>query len=220
MGTDIIHGILDVAGFIPVVGSVADIANAALYTAQGDWANAALIAVSAIPFVGAAVWITAKSIKMCKNFIKSSAALKKASQMKSLAALRKGKAETGAQKPSKRSRKKALKEEKDAEKEPALEGRGKDEYKPPKGGGGITDTIKVGRKTVTFGHGGRHLKDTGLDMGEVNQTIARDVAKKKGLIPNKSVKGHVSINGTNLEYRACLRPNGEIHIGTYYTIKN
>ncbi|WP_404790450.1 S8 family serine peptidase [Altericista sp. CCNU0014] len=46
------HGILDVAGFIPVVGAVADVANAGLYAAEGDYANAALSAAAAVPGVG------------------------------------------------------------------------------------------------------------------------------------------------------------------------
>ncbi|MBW4422522.1 MAG: S8 family serine peptidase [Myxacorys californica WJT36-NPBG1] len=50
--SDIAHGALDVAGFIPVVGAVADIANAGLYAAQGDYANAAMSAAAAVPGVG------------------------------------------------------------------------------------------------------------------------------------------------------------------------
>ena len=46
------HGVLDVAGFIPVVGAVADVANAGLYAAEGDYANAALSAAAAVPGIG------------------------------------------------------------------------------------------------------------------------------------------------------------------------
>ena len=46
------HAVLDVAGLVPVVGEVADLANAAWYAAEGDYANAALSAAGAIPFVG------------------------------------------------------------------------------------------------------------------------------------------------------------------------
>ncbi|MBH8555788.1 hypothetical protein I8751_26265 [Nostocaceae cyanobacterium CENA357] len=49
---DIGHGVLDAAGFIPVVGAVADLANAGWYLAKGDKVNAALSAASAIPFAG------------------------------------------------------------------------------------------------------------------------------------------------------------------------
>jgi len=43
---------LDVAGFIPGVGIVADAANTALYVIEGDWANAAISAVAIIPAAG------------------------------------------------------------------------------------------------------------------------------------------------------------------------
>lgn len=46
------HGVLDVAGFIPGVGAVADLANAGLYAAEGDYANAALSAAAAVPGIG------------------------------------------------------------------------------------------------------------------------------------------------------------------------
>lgn len=50
--SDLGHAVLDVAGVVPVVGEVADLANAAWYAAEGDYANAALSAAAAIPFVG------------------------------------------------------------------------------------------------------------------------------------------------------------------------
>ncbi|MEV6491585.1 polymorphic toxin-type HINT domain-containing protein, partial [Actinoplanes sp. NPDC051633] len=50
--SDIGHAALDVAGLVPGVGEVADLANAAWYAAEGDYGNAALSAASAIPFAG------------------------------------------------------------------------------------------------------------------------------------------------------------------------
>jgi LysM repeat protein len=50
--SEIAHGALDVAGFIPVAGAVADVANAGLYAAEGDYANAALSAAAAVPGIG------------------------------------------------------------------------------------------------------------------------------------------------------------------------
>ncbi len=41
--------LLDAAGFIPVVGEVADLANAVLYAAEGDWGNALISAAGALP---------------------------------------------------------------------------------------------------------------------------------------------------------------------------
>ncbi|MCG7376061.1 DNA/RNA non-specific endonuclease [Paenibacillus sp. ACRSA] len=49
---DVTQTVLDVVGMIPVVGEVADLANAAIYAARGDYTNAALSAAAAIPFVG------------------------------------------------------------------------------------------------------------------------------------------------------------------------
>ncbi|MEJ3749690.1 DNRLRE domain-containing protein [Actinomycetes bacterium KLBMP 9797] len=60
--SDIGHAVLDVAGLVPGVGEVADLANAAWYAAEGDYANAALSAASAIPFAGYAA-TAAKGVK-------------------------------------------------------------------------------------------------------------------------------------------------------------
>jgi uncharacterized protein YukE len=46
------HGVLDVAGLIPVIGEPADGINAAWYTAEGDYVNAGLSAAGMIPFLG------------------------------------------------------------------------------------------------------------------------------------------------------------------------
>ena len=46
------HIALDVVGMVPVVGEVADLANAAWYAAEGNYVDAALSAAGAIPFVG------------------------------------------------------------------------------------------------------------------------------------------------------------------------
>jgi len=48
----LVHAVLDVAGMIPVVGEVADLANAAIYAAEGDYVNASLSAAAAVPFAG------------------------------------------------------------------------------------------------------------------------------------------------------------------------
>ena len=52
--SDLGHTILDVAGLIPVIGEAADGINAAWYTAEGDYTNAALSAAAMIPVVGSA----------------------------------------------------------------------------------------------------------------------------------------------------------------------
>jgi len=50
--SDLGHGVLDVVGLVPGVGEVADLANAAWYTAEGDYVLAGLSAAAAIPFAG------------------------------------------------------------------------------------------------------------------------------------------------------------------------
>ena len=59
-----LHAALDVAGFIPVVGAVADIANAGLYAAKGDWTNAGLSGIAAIPGIGDAAGLAGKGGKL------------------------------------------------------------------------------------------------------------------------------------------------------------
>lgn len=46
------HGVLDVAGLVPVLGEGFDLANAAWHEAEGDHINAALSAASAVPLLG------------------------------------------------------------------------------------------------------------------------------------------------------------------------
>ncbi|MCD2186656.1 DUF6531 domain-containing protein [Actinomycetospora soli] len=49
---DLGHAALDVVGLVPVVGEVADGANAAWYAAEGDYLNAGLSAAAMVPFAG------------------------------------------------------------------------------------------------------------------------------------------------------------------------
>jgi len=54
-GEQVLDGIqlgLDIVGLIPVVGEIADVANAGISLSRGDYAGAALSLLSAIPFVG------------------------------------------------------------------------------------------------------------------------------------------------------------------------
>lgn len=57
-GSAVTHGVLDVAGLIPVVGEVADGANALIYLAEGDKASAALSAAAMVPGLGMAATAT------------------------------------------------------------------------------------------------------------------------------------------------------------------
>ena len=50
-------------------------------------------------------------------------------------------------------------------------------YSAPQGGGGVTSSIVINGKTVDFGHGGRHLEGTGLNVDMVNKTLANEISK-------------------------------------------
>tara|TARA_Y100001938_G_scaffold149852_1_gene238302 strand:+ start:17139 stop:17969 length:831 start_codon:yes stop_codon:yes gene_type:complete len=51
-GWNILHGALDLAGMVPIVGNVADLANAGIYSARGKYGDAALSAAAAVPLAG------------------------------------------------------------------------------------------------------------------------------------------------------------------------
>jgi hypothetical protein len=54
---EMLHGALDVAGLIPVLGAVPDAINAGIYLIEGDWTNAGLSAVAIIPIFGDAATV-------------------------------------------------------------------------------------------------------------------------------------------------------------------
>lgn len=53
-GSDWSHGILDVVGLVPVFGEVADLANAGIYAAEGDYVNAGISVAAMVPGLGMA----------------------------------------------------------------------------------------------------------------------------------------------------------------------
>ena len=63
-----IHGVLDVAGLLPVAGEIADLTNGVIYTLEGEGLNAALSFSAAIPFAG---W-TATGAKFARKIILTS----------------------------------------------------------------------------------------------------------------------------------------------------
>lgn len=104
--SSVVHGVLDVAGFIPVVGAVADLANAAIYAVEGDYGNALLSAAAAIPGAGDAIALASKGTKVITKgakVVKGAKALSKAkkgskvlSKAKKGLKVLKGKAKIGA----------------------------------------------------------------------------------------------------------------------------
>lgn len=80
MFADFGHGVLDVAGLVPVIGEPADGINASWYAAEGDYVNAGLSAAGMIPFVG---WgatgskLVGKGVKAAKGADEAAGAGKK-----------------------------------------------------------------------------------------------------------------------------------------------
>ncbi|KAF2518770.1 hypothetical protein E0W68_08455 [Flavobacterium salilacus subsp. salilacus] len=60
---EMLHLALDIVGFVPVYGEIADVANGIIYTIEGDGINASLSYASAIPVAG---WFAA-GVKMAKR---------------------------------------------------------------------------------------------------------------------------------------------------------
>ncbi|WP_438347724.1 DNA/RNA non-specific endonuclease [Paenibacillus sp. FA6] len=91
---DVTQVVLDVAGLIPGVGEVADLLNAGIYVARGDYTNAALSAAAAIPFIGwgaagakavsrgiSAVKTGQKALKATDRAVDTAKAVRKTSEM-------------------------------------------------------------------------------------------------------------------------------------------
>ncbi len=97
--SEAVHAVLDVAGFIPVVGAVADIANTALYIHEGDAGNAIMCGIAAIPGIGDLASLARKSynaFKTSKTGIKVINALKKYEGVEKILSSLRGKMKTGA----------------------------------------------------------------------------------------------------------------------------
>ncbi|MGT2969259.1 hypothetical protein ACVR0Z_08770, partial [Streptococcus azizii] len=90
-------------------------------------------------------------------------------------------------------------------------------YTPPKGGGGITSTIKIGDKTINFGHGGRHLEGTRYTIADVSKAIADDLTSNPLKVGEYRVKDIV-IDGTIFRYKAKALDNNLINVGTFYPV--
>ena len=64
------HGLLDVLGFIPVIGAIPDTVNALWYLAEGDHFSAAASFVSAVPGWGDVIGAVGKTAKGCSKVSK------------------------------------------------------------------------------------------------------------------------------------------------------
>ncbi len=161
--SDVIHGVLDVAGFIPGVGAVADLANAGLYAAEGNWLDAGLSLASAVPGIGDTIALAKKSGKALKGLkgLKGTKALDKAQDMKSMFSALRGKAKTGASK----AKKKGMKNRKEAFDNVELEHKGE----CLNGRCFTGDTLvctKDGYKTIKEIHKGDEVYSRNAETGE------------------------------------------------------
>jgi len=82
---------------------------------------------------------------------------------------------------------------------------------------------QVSVSRLTFGqrdHGARHLAGTGLSQGQVEAAIRRHVSDTVGSASSvgQSFWGRVTVQGTQIEYRAWNRGNRQFHVGTYYPV--
>lgn len=93
---------------------------------------------------------------------------------------------------------------------------GNNGYVPPKGGGGVSDFVQVGKTKVTFGHGGRHLSGSSFTTAQVNPIIANDVVSRNLSVGQFLANGSVTIGGTTFAYTAKQLEEFLINVGTYY----
>ncbi|KYG08217.1 hypothetical protein BE21_24965 [Sorangium cellulosum] len=109
--SDWVHTGLDIVGFIPGLGEIADGLNAAIYLAEGDYLNAAISAAGMIPFGGAAATggrLAAKAGKAVAEAVGKEGAQEAAQQVGKQGAEQLGK--EGAEKAGKEGAEKAGKE--------------------------------------------------------------------------------------------------------------
>lgn len=90
-------------------------------------------------------------------------------------------------------------------------------YKPPTGGGGVTDSVTVKDVTVYFGHGGRHLEGTGVSEADMNNAIANDVVNRS-LPSGHATRFPITVHGIDFCYSAIQLGANHINIGTYYPV--
>lgn len=100
---------LDIAGFIPVVGGLADLANAGISAARGNYAEAAMSLVAAVPGVGDAAKAASMAVKGAKAVGKmGTKAAAEAAKLAAKAAAKAAKAAEKAAREAAKAAKKAL----------------------------------------------------------------------------------------------------------------
>lgn len=66
---DKVHTILDIAGFIPVLGAAPDLLNGLIYCCEGDFTNMGIALIAAVPLYGDTVAGVAKGVKYTKKIV-------------------------------------------------------------------------------------------------------------------------------------------------------
>ncbi len=197
--SEAVHAVLDVAGFIPVVGAVADIANTALYIHEGDAWNAIMCGIAAIPGIGDLASLARKSynaFKTSKTGIKVMNALKKYKGVEKILSSLRGKMKTGARGLSKLS-----------------EGFGKlfDRIKNLLKGGCMDGRCFTGDTLVLTKHGYTAIKE--IQKGD--EILSRD--EKTGRTGFKEVED-VFIRAVHTIYHVWLDGKEEIKTTAYHPV--
>jgi hypothetical protein len=135
-----VHGGLDAAGLIPGLGAVPDLLNAGIYAVEGDYVNAGISAVAAIPVVGDAALAGKYAVKGGELAVKEGEKLA-AKEAEKLAAQAAKEAE---EKAAKEAAEKAEKEA--AEKEAGEDGAKVKKQKPHKDCGKVSTYSKAPKK--------------------------------------------------------------------------
>ncbi len=168
-GSAVTHGVLDVVGLIPVVGEIADGANALIYVAEGDYVNAAISAAAMVPGAGMAA-TGAKYGKKAVDAVQAGKVVKEA-------------AEAAAEKAAKEAAEKAAKEAAEAAAKTTAR---KAANKGQKGG-----KNKSKKKKLKCGEGGTYgdlKKKTGDGKFDRDHIPSKAALKEKALEQNLGVE--------------------------------
>ena len=187
-GSDWTHGALDVLGFVPVLGAIPDVINAGVYGLEGDYVQAGISLVAAVPGAGDAVAAGNIGVKVGKQVAKKI-------EKETAEQIEKRLAKEAAEKLEKEAAEKAAK----AEKEAAAKKGGKDKGDPrcilrPYRVNGV-DTCKPNRT-------GHHVVPD-----RVFRTGSRGSARIAGGVPEDDGLV-ICVDGANLDRS---KEHGQIH---------
>ena len=99
-------------------------------------------------------------------------------------------------------------------------GGGNGQYQAPVGGGGVSSSYVVNGTTVDFGHGGRHIDTSNVDLTALEKAIAYDVVNRPPSYVNATPVYDFVYGGSPLYYSYYTRDNSRINVGTYYFMEH